>query len=103
MKTISVNRKSQSCKLPLLFYVYGYQVIGSLKHSETIIIKKKSHCDEIDAESSELVHGLSSQKSFMIYYFIYMVDPTIGSLEHKFEQYNQYEEMLVSYSHRNKS
>ncbi|KAL9661282.1 hypothetical protein QQ045_026106 [Rhodiola kirilowii] len=57
-------------------------------------IHKKRHFDEIDTETqpSEPLIEESSQESFRVHYFVYIIDETIGSLEKRFEQYEQYEE-----------
>ncbi|CAM8885916.1 unnamed protein product [Rhodiola kirilowii] len=57
-------------------------------------IHKKRHFDEIDTETqpSEPLIEESSQESFRVHYFVYIIDEAIGSLEKRFEQYEQYEE-----------
>nr|XP_011468653.1 PREDICTED: zinc finger MYM-type protein 1-like [Fragaria vesca subsp. vesca] len=57
-------------------------------------VHKKRHFDEIDTETqpSEQFIEESSQESFRVHYFVYIIDQAIGSLERRFEQYEQYEE-----------
>ncbi|CAM8923336.1 unnamed protein product [Rhodiola kirilowii] len=57
-------------------------------------VYKKRHFDEIDTETqpSEPLIEESSQVSFRVHYFVYIIDEAIGSLEKRFEQYEQYEE-----------
>ncbi|KAJ9541892.1 LOW QUALITY PROTEIN: hypothetical protein OSB04_028398 [Centaurea solstitialis] len=57
-------------------------------------IRKKRHFDEDDIVSSEPVQELSPQETFRIQYFVYIVDQAIGSLERRFEQYKQYEDIF---------
>ncbi|CAM8985780.1 unnamed protein product [Rhodiola kirilowii] len=54
-------------------------------------VYKKRHFDEIDTETqpSEPLIEESSQESFRVHYFVYIIDEAIGSLEKRFEQYEE--------------
>ena len=56
--------------------------------------KQKRHFDEVSSESSEPFTKQSAEESFRIEYFVYLVDRAIGSLEIRFDQYEQYDDMF---------
>ncbi|XP_023735122.2 uncharacterized protein LOC111882996 [Lactuca sativa] len=83
--------KALDCAIAIAFDMEIYPVFVEKNNKRKV---KKRHFDENDIGSSEPIHELSPQESFRIQYFVYIIDQTIGSLERRFEQYKQYEDIF---------
>ncbi|XP_074288250.1 uncharacterized protein LOC141613416 [Silene latifolia] len=53
-------------------------------------IRRKKHFDENQSSSSDVVHQ-TTEESFRVNYFLFIVDQAIGSLNKRFEQYQEFQ------------
>ncbi|XP_047309442.1 uncharacterized protein LOC124912841 [Impatiens glandulifera] len=81
-----------NCAKEIVVELYIDLVFPEKKRERKVL--KKKYFDEIDSENqpSEPPSEESSQESFRIHYFLYIINEAIGSLEKRFEQYEQHEE-----------
>ncbi|XP_074314594.1 uncharacterized protein LOC141649817 [Silene latifolia] len=57
------------------------------------VIRRKKHFDENQASSSDEVPQ-TTEESFRVNYFLYIVDQAIGSLDKRFEQYQEFQNIF---------
>ncbi|KAM1723629.1 hypothetical protein ACFX13_022258 [Malus domestica] len=56
-------------------------------------VRRKRHFDENEGESSQPTEQ-SAEESFMVHYFLYIIDQAIGSLKRRFEEYQAYDDIF---------